>query len=193
MANVENIAEGKATSGRAVQNLYVDKKGERFMRPPKDVVRIVKKFIASGHEETLELKDLSQESLLQAAAFGLHQVGQNAYGAAADEDEKIDMLTARWETILGGDWASDRQVGPRTSDLLNAFIRGYTAKNGRAPTDEWVDQKRQQLSDESVAKEVQKRPAIKAQLDAIKAERAAERAKKSMEAIADRDDDDDFN
>ncbi len=174
---------GKATSGRSVENLYVGKDGKSYSRPPADVVKIVKHFKGSGHREELTLANLTNEMLLQCAAFGLHQVGQNAYGAAEDEDEKIEKLGKRWENILAGSWASDRESGPRTSDLLNAFIRGYTAKNGSAPSDDWVETKRTQLQDPAVAKEVQKRPGVKAQLDAIKAERAAERAKNSLAAV----------
>ncbi len=183
---------GKATSGRSVSNLYIDKAGKSYSRPPVDVVKIVKVFKESGHKEEITLGDLTNEMLLQAAAFGLHQVGQNAYGAAEDEDEKIEKLGKRWENILAGQWASDRESGPRTSDLLNAFIRGYTAKNGGAPSDEWIETKRAQIQDPAVAKELQKRPAIKAQLDAIKAERAAERAKASAASADKADEVDDF-
>jgi hypothetical protein len=173
-----------ATSKKArnVENFYIGKDGSRSARPMADVVSFGKKFLSNGHEIVKDLSDFSQSSLAQAAAFGLQQVGQNAYGAAADDDERIEMLESRWESIQNGNWSADRQVGPRSSDLVDAFAQAR-ADQGKDSSDEWKETIRQKLeSGEIAAKDLQANPLIKAKLDAIKAARAAERAKKSAEA-----------
>ena len=188
MANLETaeVAEnGKATSGRAVENLYRDKSGKLHVTPTEDIVGIVKKFKDTGEAIEFDLRELKPHSLMQAAAFGLHQVGQNAYGAAKDTAEKIELCEARFETILSGEWRSDRQTGPGTSILLQAMIRGYKKKAGAEPDEAWLEEKRELLKDKEVAADFAKRPAIKAHLEAIKAEKAAERARKAAEAAGD--------
>lgn len=194
MANLESaeVTEGKATSGRAVENLYVDSKGKTFARPTEDVVGIVKKFKDTGEQISVSLGDFPEHILRALAAFGAHQVSQNAYGAAKDTAEKIQLAEARFETLVGGDWASDRQSGPGTSILLLALIRGYEKKNGNPPSEDWIEEKRALLKDEEVAKDFAKRPAIKAHLVAIQAERTAERAAKLAAAAEADEGDDDF-
>ncbi len=191
MANVETVeSEGKATSGRSVENLYKDKAGKLHARPPQDLTGIVKKFKDTGDTLDRDLSAFPEHILLSLAAFGLHQVLQNAYGAAKDTAEKIELAEGRLENLEAGNWSSDRQSGPGTSILIAAFIRAYETKNGKTPTDDWVAQKREQMADEAVAKEAQKRPAIAAALAAIKAERAQERAAKLAKASDDADSDD---
>lgn len=185
MTDTSNEAATSTKKARNVENFYVSQSGERAARPMPDVVAFGKRFLSNGHEIVKNLEDFSQESLSQAAAFGLQQVGQNAYGAAADDDERIEMLEARWESIQNGNWSADRQVGPRSSDLVDAFAQAR-ADQGKESSDEWKETIRQKLeSGEIAAKDLQANPLIKAKLDAIKAARAAERAKASAAKAAD--------
>lgn len=182
----DTTSEAAATTKKArnVENYYISKDGSKSPRPQPDVVGFGKKFLGNGIVLEKMLQDFPQPVLAQASAFGLQQVLQNAYGAATDDDERADMADARLETLLGGSWAADRQSGPRSSDLIDAWAAAR-AEGGKPVTDEWKDQQRQKLeSGEVTAKDLQNNVRIKAKLDAIKAERAAERAKASAEALA---------
>jgi hypothetical protein len=191
MANAEQIPSNgeAATKKRTVQNVYISASGKEAPSPMPDVVKIVKRFLDAdtgevSREEELDLRNLSQQVLLQGAAFGLHQVAQNAYGAAKDTDEKAESCASRWEDISNGSWRSDRQVGPRTSDLILAYARVFEQTKGKAPSDAWVERQKAKLA-EGVwgegGKHMLADPAIKAAIDAIKAERAIEKSKKSAE------------
>lgn len=181
-----DVQESKSTAkSRNVENFYIAADGSRAARPQADVVAFGKKFLANGHEIVKKLHDFPEAILSQAAAFGLQQVIQNAYGAAADDDERIELAEARLETLEGGSWAADRQTGPRSSDLLDAWAAAR-AEAGATADDAWKDMARAKLeSGEVTAKDLQANARIKAKLDAIKAARAVERAKKSAEAIGD--------
>lgn len=182
MAEVAEVSV-KTTKPRQVENIYIDSKGNRAARPQPDVVAIGKKFLETGYEVIKQLSTLSNESLSQAAAFGLQQVAQNAYGAATSEDERISMCEDRWDSIWNGNWSSERQVGPRTADLVEAFALAKADKDGEPVTDEWKASIQAKLdSGEITTKSLSDNPLIKAKHDAIKAARAAERAKKSLDA-----------
>lgn len=183
--SVAETSEERVSTGRNVENFYLDKSGARHKSPPKDVAGIVKRFKDGGDEIRLDLSELEESVILQAAAFGLHQVGQNAYGASKDTDDKITLCEARFDTLKGGDWASDRQSGPGTNILLEAFKRAYEEGKGREPSEDWVAEKREALKDENTAKEAQKRPLIKKHIEAIKAERQVARAAKAAESAGD--------
>jgi hypothetical protein len=181
-ANVAENGSAKSKKPRLVENYYVNEAGERASRPQPDVVKIGKKFLESGHEEEIVLADLPQAQLLQSAAFGLQQVGQNAYGAAGDENERIDMLNDRWATIKGGSWADTAQRGPSTSDVVEAWFAAKEEHTGRKSTEEEKSALRKRLDAEEISsKTMLENPKVAAKYHAIKAQRAAERAKKSAE------------
>jgi len=173
MTDVQTEAPKKA---RNVQNFYVAADGTRSPSPQPDCVAIGKLFLESKQEIKYNLDDLPDSSKIQAMAFGLQQVGQNAYGAAASEAERIEMFEARMEAIFGGNWSSDRQVGPRDSDLLEAFAQA-TADAGKAVDQDWRDRAAAKLKSGEISKKtLSERPAVRAKLEAIRAKRAAERA-----------------
>lgn len=182
MSDTSNEVAATPKKARNVEIFYIAKDGSRAARPQADVIGFGKKFLDTGAEMSAKLEDFTTEVLRQAAAFGFQQVTQNAYGAATDGEERQELAEARLETLLGGSWASDRQSGPRSSDLLEAWAQAR-ADGGKEATDEWRESAKQKLeSGEVTAKDLQANPRIKAKLDQIRAERAAERAKKSAEA-----------
>lgn len=182
--------EVKATKAKQVTNYYVSSKGEKSSRPQADVVAVGKVFLESNTVVEKKLKDLPEDQQRQAMAFGIMQVGSNAYGAAGSEDERIEMLEDRWETIFGGSWASDRQVGPRTSDIIEAFAQAKFDDSGTEVDDAWRTKIKGMLEAETpeiTAKGLLENPAIRAKYDAIKAQRALERSKKSADALGSSD------
>lgn len=161
---------------RKVENFYVNTKGERAARPWPDTVSIGKKFLDSGHEEIVLLEKLPPAQRIQTLAFGLHQVGSNAYGGMSTEDDMISAFQVRMETILGGAWASERESGDRTGDLVEAFAQAR-AEDGKPVTDEWRKMVAEKLTSEEITpKSLKDNPKIRAKFDAIKAKRAQERA-----------------
>ncbi len=189
MANAEVIPNGDegVSKKRLVQNVYISADGKEAASPMPNVVKIAKRFLDPdtlevSREEELALGEIDQKVLLQAAAFGLHQVAQNAYGAAKDNDEKAESCAARWEQISNGEWRSDRQVGPRTSDLILAYARVFEQQKGKAPSEGWIEKQKAKIAEGVFGengKHLLSDPSVKAALDAIKAERALEKSKKS--------------
>lgn len=186
MADVDTApVEGKAgKKARVVENFYVDSEGNKSSRPQPDVVSVGKTFLGSNYTESINLADLSPESLRQAAAFGLQQVGQNAYGAAQDETERIEMLQERWGTILEGRWSSERATGVRSSDVVEAYLQAKAERSGNPTTDEERERVKAHLSgDEAAVKALLENPIVAAKHAAIKAARAAERAQNAAGAV----------
>ena len=175
--------ETEKKTTRNVENFYIASNGAKASRPQPDVVAVSKKF-KSGHEEIIHLKDLTDEIFRQCAAFGLQQVGQNAYGAAKGDDERLEKLQDRWDTLREGNWASERQDGPRVGDLIEA-VKQVVTESGKTVTDEWIaDLKAKLEAKEITAADLKENPQINAKLDAIRAKRAQERAEKSAAAAS---------
>lgn len=185
MAETNVVETPVAKKVRAVDNFYIDSKGNRAARPQPDVVGVGKTFLGSKYEEIILLKDLAPEQQRQAAAFGLQQVGQNAYGAAGDENERIELLQERWGTIRDGSWSSERASGFRTTDVVEAYLEAKKELSGKEPTDEDRQRIKGLLDSEQVtAKGLLENPHVAAKFQAIKARRAAERASAAAKAAS---------
>lgn len=176
----------KAPKPRQVDNFYLNVAGERSSRPQEDVVAVGKKFLEGGTEIVTNLADLPESSQRQCMAFGLMQVGSNAYGAAGSEEERIEMLEDRWDTIKGGSWAQDRQVGPRTSDIIEAFAQAKKDDTGHEVDDAWRANIKSLLEEgkKITSKGLLENPAIASKYYAIKAQRALERSQKAQAATS---------
>lgn len=184
MADDTVVEKAAGKKARLVENFYLDSSGEKSSRPQPDVVTVGKTFLGSNYTETINLDQLSPESLRQAAAFGLQQVGQNAYGAAADENERIEMLQERWGTILEGRWSSERSTGVRSSDVVEAYLQAKAERSGQPITDDDRDRVKAHLAgDENAVKALLENPLVAAKHAAIKAARAAERAQTAAAAV----------
>ena len=182
MANTDEAPTPKRAK---VENFYVSASGERASRPQPDVIAVGKKFLESGYEQIMPLRDLPKEQALQNCAFGLQQVTQNAYGNVETESDRIEASEARAATIFGGSWASDRQVGPSTTDVIEAYLQAKAEQTGRTMTEDDRTAFKTKLDNETLtAKSVLENAAIRAKYDRIKADRAADRARKSGEAAA---------
>jgi hypothetical protein len=149
-------------------------------------------FLKSGNSIEQELGDFSTEVLNAAALFGLVTSITNAMGGETDPDEQFNTASDRLQTLLDGEWAAERQTGPRTSDLLEGFV-AYRQKNGvetdQARRDEFLAMIKQEGF--NAKKYLDERPKLAAEVAAIKAARAAEKAKslagKARDAEADED------
>ena len=159
---------------------YRDASGDLHARPVPDVRAIIVEF-PSGYEAELDMTQLSQEVLSQAAAFGLMTSACNAFGGLSSEDESIEALEARFETYQAGRWASERAGSGETreSDLVRA-MREAKAEAGEPDWDPsaFIEGLKSGSIDKAAVRRI---PQIEAKLATYRAERAAERARRAAE------------
>lgn len=182
MTDATTVASSKKP--RLVNRYFIDSTGEKHSRAIADAVKVVHEW--KDREDLrleMDLTSLSAEQKICAIAFGISQVVGNAYGGETDPDEAFEKGQARWETIVGGNWATERVIGDRTSDLVEAFAKAYQDAGK-----DFSDDKKRELQEKLDSgaldpKALRADPRIRAALDAIKAKRASERAAKSAEAL----------
>jgi hypothetical protein len=183
-ANVASDAANSSKKPRLVNRFFLDSEGKPHSRATPEGVSVVHEWKDGGYKLQMNLSDLSPEVIKCAALFGISQVVGNAYGGETDTQEAQEKAESRWNTLTDGRWATERESGPRTGDLVEAYAKAF-ADAGKPVTDEWKKSIAERLeSGELDAKESQKNPRIKAAMDAIKLKRAQERAAKSAAAAA---------
>lgn len=176
-----NVAEDPKKP-RKVLRTFLDKDGKAAARATPEAVTVSHKWLSDGHDFKMNLADLKPEIVRCAALFGISQVVGNAYGGETDDSAAQEKAEQRWETLVGGSWATERETGPRIGDLVEAFAKAR-ADAGKPVSEEWKEKAAAQIADGTLdSKELLKNGAIKAAFDAIKLQRAQERAKKSAEA-----------
>lgn len=183
MTDTSAAPDTKGTKPRQVDRFFVDKDGKSQPRAFPEAVKVIHSWKNRDDLKLeMDISQLSDEMKICAIAFGISQVVGNAYGGETDPDEAFDKGESRWETILGGKWATERESGPRTGDLVEAFAKAYEDK-GKKVTEEWKAQVAEQINSGAIdQKEALKNPLVRAAFDAIKLRRAQERAAKSLEA-----------
>ena len=176
----------KAKRPRKTESTYLNASGE----PTKNAkeaqgVRIT--VVGAGTEE-IRFDQLSEEIRNAALAFGLKLKGTNGIGGAdkGPEDAFEDLATI-YENLRNGEW-SERSgggdQGPRTSMLAEAILAAYHAAGKTHLTMDDV-KKTMADKDEAWRKDAVKNPAVKAQYERLRAEAAAERARKAGAAVGD--------
>jgi|CXWL01.1.fsa_nt_gi hypothetical protein len=168
------------TKERTTKRSFVLSDGTEVSRATADVQSVRVIFVENDHVLDMNLDDLEPGVLRAAAAFGVLTSVTNTVGSSKlSLDEKIDAAQGRWEALQGGSWSAERESGPGNTDLVEAAARVQAAR-GKP----WGDTERGafglRLKNEEVkGKDLLANPTFKAQYDAIKAERAMERAKVS--------------
>lgn len=183
MANA-NVVPDKAPKAKLVTNYYENQSGETSSRPWEDTVAVGKIF-DNGFNYRMVLEEIPGPQRIQLAAFGLQQVTQNAYGTAENTEERIEACRARHETIRDGSWASERQSGPATGDLVAAYVEAKQEKTGRAVTaDDAAEFKRKIEAGELTHKGILENALINAKYQAIRARKMSEIAAQAAEKAA---------
>ena len=109
--------------------------------------------------------------------FGISEKYGNAYaGVGGDADDAETKFLSMQEQLMAGTWVEKADAGPRPSLIADAIIAALVAvgekvDEGRAATI------REKVKDKSTREGALNDPVIKAQYEAIKSARAAERAK----------------
>lgn len=127
--------------------------------------------LGNGSKLVASLKGLKPEMVERLAIHGLSQkIGDSASGFAKDRDflGALGSMSAVWENLQAGLWAS--RSGGGTSDLVAAIakIKGVSLEDAQAAVDK---------ANEDQIAGLKKHPAIKEAIAKIQAARAKEAAK----------------
>ncbi len=186
MANADASASSEAAASkkpRLVERTFIDTDGKVHSRAVGSATKVIHKWKETGDELVMDLSKLSDDMKVCAIAFGISQVVGNAYGGETDASEAYDKGESRWETIVSGSWSTERVTGPRTGDILEAYVQAYLSA-GKPVTDEWKAKIAGMLeSGEITIKGSLENTRIRAAFDAIKLKRAQDRAAKSAAAL----------
>lgn len=182
-----DVAASESKRAEKTKRVFVNAAGEKSPRAKLDSVAGEVTLVSSGEQLHFALSDLKPEVINAAALFGIMTSITNAIGKAGmSDDEMWEAITARWETIEGGQWSGERTTGPKDSDILEA-ARRYQEESGRVFDEAAQAKMRAMLADEAGGADYRKRllsaPRFKAHFEAIKAERAAQRAAKARANI----------
>jgi hypothetical protein len=170
------------TKSRAAVSKRTFKKesGEYTSRVSTESIGFKIELIESGHIVEYALRDFSDEVIKAAALFGIVTSVTNAFGAIKDPDEMAEAMDNRLEALINGEWTSERETGPRTSDILEAYI-AFRAKHGKDTTQANQDKFLANLKDGSTTLKdlLASEAGLAAEYAAIKAKRIIERADKA--------------
>lgn len=182
-------AKGKASK---CERTFGFKDGSKAARTNVGVDSVHFRFPENGTTLDMNLDELSDDIIRAAAAFGVNTSVGNSFGALSDPVEALRVAEERWETLKTGIWASERQTGPGTSDILEALIR-MAADGGKIVDEAGRERLRHKIA---AAGESVKTWTADAQLNAHvlairqeraerKAEEAAEKAKSAPKSTLD--------
>lgn len=178
-----NGTEETATKPRKVDRLFVSKDGKRHNRVLPDTTTVIHKFLESGYELEMGLAKLADAQRVQGLAFGVSQVVGNAYGGIKTEEDAILAAEARWDTLTKGGWSIERQTGPQTSDVLEAYCAAMAAAGQPISDDKKAEIGAKLVSEELKSKDLLNNDKIAAAYHKIKHDRALARMQK-FEAAA---------
>lgn len=184
--NGEAASEGKRPA--KTQRMFFNKAGEETNRVQLDSIGWKLIYVPTGNKWQGRLDDLTDGVRNSCALFGLVTNITNAIGSKLLTDSDcIESIDSRLEALNEGRWLSERDGGPRTSDLIEAMKR-LAAEQGREFSEEQAQKLAAMLADETngpaVRKKYMDQPQFKAHFDAIKLERAQKRLAESKAKAA---------
>lgn len=186
---------GGESEGRGptkIKRFFYTQGGEKFPRPQGNSEFVAWEFFdgsKSVHEIELDMRKvpggLAPEGVPRAsAAFGYSTAAGNAAGGEKTLDGAIDAVQERVNTFLQGEWSEGRRAGYSREDLVAAWVASCTSA-GASISDEQRAAMLEALRSEKISqKDLLADEGVQAELDALKATRAAERAAKSRDKAA---------
>ena len=108
------------------ERFYIDSKGEETKSPDEKSAGVRIKFEGTDLVLDMLLDDLEEDIIRRNALFGIKVGVGNAFGGKNGE-EAFELAESRFETFKDGKWSEGRQVGPRDSDVILAFIAAKAA------------------------------------------------------------------
>lgn len=189
---MNDVATGSASPSKRAEKTkryFLDAEGEAS--PRASLKSVAGRIVFVGREsEPLEFSvdELTNDVKNAAALFGIMTSVTNTVGRAdMTLDDMIEAAEARLKSIVeDGRWSAERESGPRTNDLIEAASRWY-AEKGKTFSPEMVTKMQARLEAEpDYRASLQRNVAV--HFAAIKAERAAERARKAQANATAQDD-----
>ena len=163
------------------KKVYLNKDGEETRSATAASVQLQFRF-ANGNTHAVQTADHPGEILACLGWFGISEKYGNAYaGAKGDADTAEEAFLSMQEQLRGGTWVEKAEGGPRPSLIADAIIAALTAA-GQTVDDKRATTVREKVKDKDTRDGALKDPVIKAQYEAIKAARAATRAKEAAAA-----------
>ena len=170
------MAEGKRQS--IATKSFIGKDGDETRHATRDS-RQVKFTFSDGSEIVVGPEEIDKSLVRACTLYGMAQKIGDAYSGAGKEDNPVEAAKERAGTVLdnlkNGVWVTAREGGggPRVSMLVEAVVAAAEAagKTGVDPA-----KVKEKLKDDKTRKGAMQNPAVVAQYERIKAERAAARA-----------------
>lgn len=179
-----------------VRKLYVtDAEGEPDVRASSDkLVHIARlEFEENGHVIDLDMDELQDQYpnwYRAAACFGALTAAANAATSAKDDagnradlTTMIDAAEDRANSFRSGEWSAETRTGPRTADLVAAYVASRKARNVTVSQDRQDALKAALLDGSMTAKGLCKDPGVELAYEQIKAQRAVDRANATAERL----------
>lgn len=181
MAETTQAAESERSA--KTQRLFYNAKGEESNRVQLDSTGFKVIYVPTGYVAEAKLEDFSDEVRNAGFLFGVVTNITNAIGSKKLTDEEcVESIEARMETLTSGRWTSERDTGPRTSDLIEAMKRLSDELNRPFDAEKLLAAFNDEENGPALRKKYMGNDKFKAHFDAIKLERAMKRREKSQEA-----------
>lgn len=181
----ETTGEGRGRT--KIKRLFQTSDGTVESRAQQNTTKVIWEFVENDHRIVLDMAQLEgglppEGPARAAAAFGFSTAAGNAAGGETNLNAMIEAVEGRVRAFMEGEWSEGRSSGPNLRDLVAAWAdsrikRGVniTAANREAMM---TALKLGKVDSKVVLADA----AVKAELDAIKAKRMAERAAESAAA-----------
>ena len=170
------MADEKAKRGSVCKKVFLDAAGDERRSASVDAVQLEFRF-TDADVISVKLSDFSEEMQTCFSWYGLSQKFGDAYaGVKGDVADGIEEFESMMEQIISGTWVTEATAGIRPSMVCDAIVAALEA-NGEKVDDERRDAIREKIKDPEKRKGATADPAVKAQLEKIKADRAVTRAK----------------
>jgi hypothetical protein len=178
-------------TNRKLNRVYRTREGKEVKQIDESVVSCVIKSLDGS--KTLEmdllglfLTDPGACMGMAAAALGLTTSVGNATAVSKqmgwDVPQMFSAMQDRWDTIVEGEWRSDREGGPRTKYLVEAWLAMLSAQ-GYKLADDLADKLKEKIvSGEVTGKSLLEKPTFRAFYDAEEVKRAQTKAAASAAA-----------
>jgi hypothetical protein len=190
---VDVTAENTRTRAEVTKRSFLQDSGDYTGRASTGTKGIRIELVESGDVFEHLLAEFSPGVIAAAAAFGLvTSITNTVGGKSLSAEERKELMQDRIDTLLEGEWSAERQSGPRSSQLLEAWVRVRT-EAGKESTQEWKDKVSIELRDNpEKQKALLANPQVAAAYAAIKAEASIARAKRLAEKAGESTADDDI-
>jgi len=181
---------GGESDGRGstkIKRWFFREGGEPSPRPQGDAEFIAWEFFdgsRSVHKIVLDMRQISgglaPEGVCRAAsAFGYSTAAGNAAGGEKTINGAIEAVQDRVTTFLEGEWSEGRSAGPSRKDLVAAWVASCRNAGAKITLEQEAAMLEALKSEKISPKDLLADDGVQAELDAIKAQRAAERAAES--------------